>query len=905
MLLGRASECAQIEALLEGGRAGRSGVLAVRGEPGVGKTALLRYAVERAEGYRVLSALGIESESDMVFSGLFQLTRPLVSRHLDALPAAQRRALECALALGEPGVADRLAVCAATLTLLAVASEGQPVLCVVDDAQWLDPGSAEVLQFVARRIEADRIVMLFASRVEQAPAFPARGLGLMQLGGLDAADAVALLNAHSARQVSAAVTTTLVRITRGNPLAMIELPSVLSDAQLAGSDPIDDPLRVGESLERAFLSRVRGLSSAAQHALLLAAASDRSDVAGLVAAGGESDGIDEAEQAGLISVRAGRVEFYHPLVRSAVYWHAPAGARRAAHAALARSASAERPERRAWHRAEATLGTDEEVASDLERAARTAAGRGGVAAEARLYARAARITPDAARRWPRLLAGGRAAYRAGLHDLAASLLDQALDGATDPLLRADLLDARLSVARVQGVVGGWIDECRAMAAEVEPLDPQRSARLLFQAWDYSYELWRLEEARALAGRAWRLVGAEPDLAAIGEMCWQRVTDGDVEGVRALAVAGARKLEEAPGEQVADLAECLVFIEDHTAARDLLGRTLARLREVGAVIGLVRALTALSLLELRTSRLAQAIAAAREALTLAEEYGLDYWRSWALSRLAGVEAVLGHERECRSHAAAALASVRRSNDRLAEAVALEALGRLELGVGHVEDAIQALERLAAMVAEVSYPGMLHWPADLAEAYLRAGRTADAQAAIASLEQRADSCPWARGAVARGRAMLASDDDLDHSFAYALDLWDSSGSGVDRARTQLCYGERLRRAGRRSDARAQLRAALASFERLGCDAWAARARAELEASGEKARPRDPGLTDQLTPRELQVAVAVAGGSTNREAGAALFLSPKTVELHLSRIYRKLGVRSRTELARRLPGDDRPPA
>jgi len=262
------------------------------------------------------------------------------------------------------------------------------------------------------------------------------------------------------------------------------------------------------------------------------------------------------------------------------------------------------------------------VAWDLERAARTAAGRGGVAAEARLYARAARITPDAAQRWPRLLAGGRAAYRAGLHDLAASLLDQALDGATDPLLRADLLDARLFVARAQGVIGAWIEECRAMAAEVEPLDPRRSARLLFQAWDYTYELWQLEEARALAGRARRLVGAEADLAAIAGMCWQQVADGDVEGVRALAAAGARKLDEPPGEQVADLAECLVFIEDHAAARDLLSPTLARLREAGAVIGLVRALTALSLLELRTSRLAQATAAAREAVTLTEEHRLD-------------------------------------------------------------------------------------------------------------------------------------------------------------------------------------------------------------------------------------------------------------------------------------------
>jgi len=902
MLLGRAAECARIDALLEGGREGRSGVLVIRGEPGVGKSALLQYAAERATEYCVLATLGVESESDLVFSGLLQLLRPLIPAHLDGLPAPQRRALDGALALGEPGAPDRLAVCAATLTLLAAASENEPVLCLIDDLQWIDPGSAEAMLFAARRIEADRVVMLFAARQEQTPAFVIGGLPELPLEGIDGVDAVELLNAHSPRQVAAAVATSLARATRGNPLAMIELPSVLTDAQLAGRDPIDEPFPLGESLERAFLARLRGLSDDAQSALLVAAASDSNEVSGLLAAAAEPAGLDEAEQAGLIRVRDRRVEFSHPLVRSAAYWKAPAGARREAHAALARSAAADRPDVRAWHRAQATPGPDEEVAAALEVAARTAAGRGGVAAEARLYARAAQITPEPERCWPRLLAAGRAAYRAGLHDLAASLLDQALAEAADPLLRADLLDTRLFVARAQGTLGEWMDTCLAAAQETEPIDPRRAARLLFQAWDYRYELWELEEARTLAAKAWPLVEAAPDLAAIGEMCWQRVADGDVEGVRGLARAGTEMLVDGPTEQVADLVECLVFVEDYSAARDLLGPALVRLREQGAVIGLVRALSALSLLELRTSRLAPASAAAHEAVTLADEYGLDYWRSWALSRLTGVEAALGHEEECRSGAAATLASTGRTNDRLAEAVALDAIGRLELAVGRVEEAIDVLERLGGMVAGVRHPGMLHWPADLAEAHVRAGRTADAVAVISALEARADDCTWAKGAVARGHAMLASDDELDRSFGRALERWASPESSLDHARTQLCYGERLRRAGRRSDARAQLRAALDTFERLGSDAWAIRARSELEASGETARRRGPVLTDQLTPRELQVALAVAGGCTNREAGASLFLSPKTVELHLSRIYRKLGIRSRTELARRFAADDR---
>jgi DNA-binding CsgD family transcriptional regulator len=901
MLLGRAQECDQIERLLADGRAGESRALVIRGEPGVGKTALLEYAVEHAEGYRVLSTLGLESESEMAYSGLFHLVWPIAHQSLDPLPPAQRRALRCALALDESGPADRLAVCAATLTLLAAAAEGAPLLCVADDAQWLDSESAEALHFAARRIEADRVVMLFAIRDQGPSGFPARGLDGLSLQGLDPAAATALLEAHCPRPLAAAVASTLARITHGNPLAMIELPSVLSDSQIAGSDPIDDPLPVGESLERAFLTRARALSDAAQSALLVAAAADRTDFATVVAAAGGSDGIDEAEAAGLIRVHTGSLEFRHPLVRSAVYWNAPAGARRAAHAALARSSPPDRPEQRAWHRAMATLGTDEQVAADLEVAAQAAGGRGGAAAEARLYARAARITPDPDRRWPRLLAGGRAAYRAGLHDLAAALLDEALAGSTDLPLQADLLDARLFVARAQGALGEWIDRCLAMAAELEPVDPRRSARLLFQAWDYSYELWQLGRARELASRAWRLVAAEPDLAAIGEMCWQRVADGDVERVRELALAGSKQLADGPAEQVADLVECLVFIDDHAAARDMLQPALPRLREAGAVVALVRALAALSLLELRTSRLAQASAAAHEAVMLAEEYGLEYWRSWSLSRLADVEAELGREENCRRHAAATFASVQHTHDHLAEAVALEALGRLELGLGRVDDAIATLERLSETVAEVRHPGMFHWPADLAEAYVRAGRPADAGAVIADLDARADGCPWARGAVARGRATLAPDGDLDRAFTSALEHWRSPASHLDRARTQLSYGERLRRAGRRSDARRQLRAALATFERLGSGSSAGRARAELEASGETARRRDPGLTDQLTPRELQVALAVAAGKTNREAGAALFLSPKTVELHLSRVYRKLGVRSRTELARRLPAGD----
>ena len=905
MLLGRAPERARIEALLAGGRDGRSGALVLRGEAGVGKSALLEHAVACADGYRVLSTLGVESESELSFSGLFHLVWPLVGEHLEGLPAAQRRALECVLALGEPGAADRLAVCAATLTLLASASEVAPLLCVADDAQWLDRGSAEALHFAARRIEGDRIVMLFAARDEQPAAFAARGLDELRVDGLDAAAATALLRARSPRHVAAAVASSLHRLTRGNPLAMIELPAALSDAQLAGAEPIDDPLPVGERLERAFVARAGALSEPAQHALLLAAAADRGDVATVLRAAGGSDGVDEGETAGLIRVRAGQIEFRHPLMRSAVYWSATDGARRAAHAALAEAAPAERPEQRAWHRAAATPGLDEQAAAELEAAARVAGGHGGAAAEARLYARAARLTPAPASRWPRLLAGGRAAYLAGLHDLAAALLDEALAGAPDLPLRADLLDARLFVARAQGALGEWLEACLATAAAIEPLDPRRAARLLFQAWDYHYESWELGRARELAERAWRLVGAAPDLEALGEMCWQRVADGDVDGLREIARAAAGRLRDAPAEQVADVVECLVFVEDFAAAREVLRDALPRLREAGAVVALVRALTALSLLELRTSRLAQASAAVHEACTLAEEYDLDYWRSWSQCRLAGVEAMLGTERACRSHVEATIASAARTNDRLAEAVALDALGRLELGMGRVDEAIATLERLSAMVADVRHPGMFQWPADLAEAYVRAGRTADAAAAIATLEAQAGRSAWARGASARCRALLAADDDLDDAFCAALDHWHAEAYDLERARTQLCYGERLRRAGRRSDARVQLRAALATLERLGSDSFASRARAELEASGETARRGDVGLTVELTPRELQVALAVAAGATNREAGAALFLSPKTIELHLSRVYRKLDVRSRTELARRLPAAEAPPS
>jgi DNA-binding CsgD family transcriptional regulator len=910
VLIGRERECARLDELLDDARHGRSRALVLRGDPGIGKTALLEYAIGRAEGVRVLRAVGIESESALAFSGLHQLLRPVLGA-LDQVPEAAAEALSRSLALAEPGEVNPFLAYAGALQLLAEAAETEPVLAVIDDAHWLDPASTEAITFAARRLEAEAIAILFAVREGEPTRLDPRGIAELRVEGLSAESARELLAGADDGSIATAVAGRLVAATRGNPLALVEIPGTLSEGQRAGTDPLDDPLPVGEAVERAFLSRARSLTPRAREALLVAAASDTGDLAPIArACGGSAAAIDEAERAGLVEVRGEELSFRHPLVRSAVYSAAPAGARRQAHAALAAAFGSEDADRRAWHLGAATIGPDEAAAATLEEAAERARARGGMAAEARLLERSASLTSDPEKRASRLGQAGWAALLAGWSDESLALLEQGLQLVEDPVTRADLHDSLAYVGWSQGSLGEHADTYIAEAERVQEADPIRAAKLLWHATDEFSVRFETDRMRELAERAWSLAagGDEEQIAhALSCRAWAALYEGD----RAQGIAFARRGAEIVGEHgelsggggalLLDFAECLANLEEYRLAARLLENALPRFRERGLWVALTAALVVLSGLEVRRGRLERATAAGTEAVLRAKELDLARQVSWALATLSLAESALGRDDECLAHAEEAIEASRGPAELEIETHALEALGRLELGKGRARESLAHLERARELAGGVGGgTAYLQWRPDLIEAYVRTKRRSEAASELAAFKgfESTGLGPWATAAIARCRGLLADEEAFDDAFAEALDLCTDSVSPLERARTELVYGERLRRAGRRLDCRAQLRAALAGFERLGAAAWAERAREELRASGETARKRDPALVDELTPRELEIALQVADGGTNREVAARLFLSPKTVELHLGRVYRKLGIRSRTELARLMP-------
>ena len=906
MLLGRAQECARLDALLASALQGQSGALVVRGEAGIGKTALLDYAASRADGFRVLRATGVEAESSLAFSGLLQLVRPILEA-VDEVPPAQAQALRRAFGLADPGEADPFLAYSATLHLLAASGEAVPILCLVDDAHWLDRASAEGVTFAARRLEADRVAIVLAARRGEEESLDTRGIEEIELEGLDDPSARELLAQSGAGPLAPPVASRLIAATGGNPLALVEMPPVLSERQRAGGEPLDDPLPVGESVERAFLVRASELSPDARNALLLAAASDGDDLAPVArAAGPAASALDEAEAAGLARVRGERLAFRHPLVRSAIYSAATAGERRAAHAALADALGEGDADRRAWHLSAAAIGPDAAIAAALDEAADRAHQRGGLAAEARLLERSAMLTPDRGERVPRLLRAGTAAYGAGLADEALALLEEGLASVDEPLARADLHEARAYVLRAQGRHAECVETCLAEADRVEPFDSLRAVNLLSRVQEFVQEQFDMDRARELAARMHMLLGEHRGRASttsLAQLSRLEVMDARSDEALAMASDGARlELErERLSEGAVDFAECLMYLERYSEARGLLDAVVSNFRRRGAVVDLIRALAALAALELRSGSIVRASVAGNEAVQLSVEGGLDYWEAWSLARLASVDAVLGPEEKGRKHALRSAELASRVRDRESESHAYDALGRLELGLGNATAAVRALERAAGLLEPVRQTNYVLWAPDLVEAYVRAGRRDEALrlnerfAELAALSGAA----WAAASAARCRALLAGEEEFGAAFADAVRLARADGvSGFERARTELLWGERLRRSGLRIEAREQLRSALDEFDRIGAALWADRAREELRASGETTRPRDPSLVDRLTPRELEIALLAADGLTNKEIGARLFLSPKTVELHLGRVYRKLGIRSRTELARAIP-------
>ncbi len=861
MLLGRDAELAQVAAFAQ-----RTGVLVVTGEPGIGKTALLRAAAAAAPA-RVLRATGIEAESELPFAGLHELLRPVLSL-TSALVPRQAQALRSAL---EGGATDRFAVSAAVLSLLA---EAAPVLAVVDDAQWLDGASADALAFAARRLDAEGVALLVGLRAGATSPLAAPGVSTLALGPLDPVAARAL----AARDGRPEAVDDVVAAAAGNPLALIELAA-------AGG---------GERLVARVLGRrVAGLSPAAETAALVAALSEdealEPALAAAAALGAGLAGWEDAEAAGVLDIEPGRVRFRHPLLRAAVPDRATPRARRAAHGALA-DALAERGEaqRAAWHRAAGAVAPDEAIAAALEDAAADYARRSGHLAAARALELAARLSPDASERARRLLAAAETARRAARADWARALAGEAR--AADPAVGAA---AALLDAHVETWHGTAREALRRYLAVAAGAEPELAAIALSCAAAVAAVCGDLDAAQAAADRGAALA-AEPlsDAAGLGV----REALGTVLALRGRSEAARPHLDavarhyEALAEPLGAeyVAQALLWLGEPARAGALLDAVIGAARRLGGVPVLCEALVIRADLGFRTGAWASAAADAAESVRLAEDGGQDVQLAYSLAMLAVLGAPRG-DAEARDHATRAREIAELRGLRAVADQAAFALGALELAAGRPEAALERLDAIAP-----GEPEVLFWRADRIEAALEAGAPDAARAALAELEAGAGGA-WGRGAAARARGLLASGVD-DDAFAQALDL--HAELPFELARSRLCYGERLRRAGRRVDARAQLRAALDGFERLGARPWAERAERELAGSGERARARrNPPPAEALTAQELQIARAIAAGATNREAGADLFLSPKTIETHLTRIYRKLGLRSRTELARAL--------
>jgi DNA-binding CsgD family transcriptional regulator len=898
MLLGREQERQEIDLALAGARSGASATLALIGEPGIGKTALLDYAAERAEGMRVLRARGIESEAQIPFASLLELLRPALGV-LERIPSQQAIALEGALALRPAAAQERFAIGAATLSLLAAFAEESPVLVVVDDAHWLDGSSAQALLFAFRRLVADPIAVLIGVREDEPSLLDGADLATLRIGGLssdDAAQLVAGLDPTAAQRLHAA--------TAGNPLALLELTSEAQGLILA---PEGAPVLVSARISSAFLRRVGALDDAARRALVLAATSDSGDLTMLQRAARHAEislsELASAEGAGLITLGAGTVEFRHPLARSAIYADATPAQRRDAHAALAAALPDRDVDRRAWHLASAAAGVDDVASAALEQAGLRGRGRSAYAAATAAFERAGRLAADPERRARLLWQAAEAGWLAGLADRAVSLLEDARGSTGDPAteVRIDQLAGHIAARRGPVMRGHEI-----LTAAAERADPEPAVAMLAEAASACFYAGRPHDMLAAAERARARLpeGASPRtrFLAASAVGMARVVGGD-------AAAGAESIHEAIGlaeasPQLRDDLELLpwlavvpLFLREAAVGRSLLELAVTSARARAAVGALPFVLNHLARDQATTDRWAVAESTYQEAIDLARESGQRTELVFGLAGLAWLHGRRGRERECRAAAADTLELCSQLGTRLHEIWATAALGELELGLGDAARAAAHFEHQLALLAELAITDVdLSPAAELVDAYVRLGRTADARrvASEFAAAAAAKGQPWSLALSSRCQGMLAADSDTAACFEQALTHHAQTPDEFEAARTRLAYGERLRRARNRVLAREQLRAAADTFERFDARPWAERARTELAATGETLRRRDPSTIDELTPQELQIALLLAGGKTTRETAAALFLSPKTIEYHLRHVYQKLDIHSREELA-----------
>lgn len=898
MLFGRDLECERIDRLLTGVRAGTSHSLVVTGDPGVGKTSLLRYACRGADGFLVLTTTGTPSDRISAFSGLIQLMRPLVGR----VAARRARTLHDAVAkYDEPRSADRFSVYAAALEVLTDAAAANPVLIVVDDLQWVDEPSIEALSFVVRRLLTETIGVLAAGR-EPGNLTDFEEL---RLAGLDVDATRRVIESLLPASPAPASVDAVHELFRGNPLAITEQIGEFTIAQLSGLTPIDRHL--APTGAEVFAARLRSLDQSLAGALRIATIAEGDDLATVFAIlpryGVDHQSLQRLEDTGLVAFRDGHVRLRHPLLREAVLAEIPPTIARALHRSLAEAAAGTtHTERRVWHLTESAFGPDESIASELEDMARRTANRTGYSSASTAWERAADLTPERSRRARRLYSAADTAHLAGNPNRAAKLLLAAGTQATNPGLLASIAvtRARLELHRGRPNMARAVWE--TAAERIVGDAPLIAAMLLTAAGGAAYAAGDAETALRLADEADALAPDVGDVAVPAQLvrgCAATLlgityTEG-YEDTRAAYEFARPRDNPWDSEWLLTAALNSAWIGEWQPARSILDPLIERLRSERALAYLPNALYVSALADSRRGRLAAARTAAAEAVQLAADIGDVLVQSPALGCLALVEAQYGNESAVRSHADAALRIRERADiDDMARDV-YDALGLLELSSNNADQAVSFLER-ANRYASAGPDPVIGRPSsiDLIEAYVHADTAVPEgtrEALVQSCEREhfaaIDALLW------RARGLLAPDRHVDEFFGRAVAFHALAHSPFDTARTHLCFGERLRRSGRRRDARLHLRTASELFTRLGVRSWLERTGTELTAAGGSPAPATQRLED-LTPQEQQVAQLAARGVTNREIASRLFLSVKTIEMHLGRCYRKLGVRSRTQLA-----------
>jgi DNA-binding CsgD family transcriptional regulator len=899
--LDRTSEREVLVRLLANAREGQSAVLVMRGEAGIGKTALLRYTARQASGFRVVQVTGVEAEMELPFAGIHQLCAPMLDQ-LDALPEAQRDALKVALGVASGDVPDRFLVGLAVLGLLSAAAENRPLLCLVEDAHWLDAASGMILGFVARRLQAESVAIVVTFR-EPNSRHDFDGLPELPLRGLADGDARTLLMRAVPGRLDDRVRDRIIAETRGNPLALVDLPRSMSAAELAGGFELLAGTDLPRHLEDRYLERAGELPEATRRLLLLAAAEPMGD-ATLVWRAAERLGVERsalapAEDARLVEVGA-RVRFRHPLVRSAVYRAAPLAERRAAHRALAEATDPDTdPDRRAWHRAHAAVGVDEDVAAELDRSAERARARGGAAAAAAFLARAVELTPDPAERGKRALAAAQAKFDAAAADAALELLATAELAPLDELQRARLerLRAEIAFARTRGsdAPAQLLDAARRL----EPLDAalarethlEAIAAAMFAGSRSRPGIREVAEAAQAAPAAPQPPRAtDPLLDGLATT----ITEGYSAGLPPLrrALDVFRDVERlAPGEVRWLWLACRLAQDlwDDELWDVLATRGLSVARETGALSALPIAATYRAALHIHAGEFGAASSLIEEAdaITSATDMAPLKYASVMLAAWRGNEAD-GIELFEASRIEATARGEGRGLGIMEGAKALLYNGR-----GRYVDALAAAQR----GCEHDDVGCERALVELIEAGVRSGATEAACAALARLSEhtQASGTEWALGIEAGSRALLSDGQDAEPLYGEAVERLERTRGVVHLARARLQYGEWLRRENRRVDAREQLRIAHEVLSDIGAEGFAERARHELAATGETARKRTEEARGLLTPQEAHIARLAKDGLSNPEIGAQLFISPRTVQYHLRKVFLKLDITSRNQLSR----------